>query len=285
MGVFVMQMQITNFYKNIKIKNHFLFLISFVFFIINTAFIYGETGYFMSITKNDNSPKGLTEFSIYIESDKKEFMLTSYQCALKIESNYIRKNLILKYIDGTSELGNEPNLYVGINSIDGESELTFVSYVGNDIIVKQKKLVGKFIIEGIETWNFNPTWNFDGVISTIITGNNFSNITSPSNHIINIKEEVREKRVIPNRYELSQNYPNPFNSTTKVHITLKEGVNVSLVVYNLLGEKILNIYDGYLVAGVHEINIDAGNLTSGIYIYRLNIINKFSDFKKMNLIK
>ncbi len=162
--------------------------------------------------------------------------------------------MIFQYVTGTSELENEPNLYVGIDIIDGERELTFVS-------------------------------NFDGVINTIITGNDFNNITSTSNHTISITEVPKDKNDMASNFQVSQNYPNPFNQETKVQIEMSEEGNVSLLVYNLLGEKLNHIYDEFLGTGVHEININANNLTSGVYIYQLQVDNKFSSFRKMNLVK
>ena len=66
---------------------------------------------------------------------------------------------------------------------------------------------------------------------------------------------------------------------------MSEEDNVSLVVYNLIGEKLNNVFDDYLGIGIHEININADNLTSGVYIYQLQVDNKFSSLKKMILIK
>ena len=280
-----MRVQITNFCKNIKIKKQFLFLGSILLLFFNVNNNWAETKYSMTLVKNSNSPNGKTEFSIYIESGKNNFTLTSYQCAIKLGEIEQSADMIFQYVTGSSELENEPNLYVGIDNIDGEKELTFVSYVGNDKLTSKKKLVGKFILEGIEPDSFNPIWNFDGVISTIITGNDFNNITVKSNHSVNVTEVLIDENVIPLNFQISQNYPNPFNQETKVQIEMSEEGNVSLLVYNLLGEKINHFYNEFLDSGVHEININADNLTSGIYIYQLQVDNKFSSFKKMNLVK
>lgn len=280
-----MRVQITNFCKNIKIKKQFLFLLTILLFFFNVNNIWAETKYSMTLIKNSYSPNGTTEFSIYIESGKNNFTLTSYQCAIRLGKIEQSADMVFQYVPGTSELENEPNLSVGIDNIDGEKELTFVSYVGNDKLTSKKKLVGKFILEGIDSEMFNPYWNFDGVISTIITGNDFNNITATSNHSTNGTEVLNDKNDISLNFQLSQNYPNPFNLETKVKIEMSEEGNVSLLVYNLLGEKLNHIFDKFLGVGVHEININANNLTSGVYIYRLQVDNKFSSFKKMNLIK
>ncbi|MGE5437207.1 MAG: T9SS type A sorting domain-containing protein [Syntrophothermus sp.] len=88
----------------------------------------------------------------------------------------------------------------------------------------------------------------------------------------------------PNQYALFQNYPNPFNPSTTVKFNLPVKTQVSLILFNNLGEKVKDIYSGELEAGYHEVKLDASNLSSGMYIYRLNA-GKFTSTKKMSVIK
>ena len=101
----------------------------------------------------------------------------------------------------------------------------------------------------------------------------------------NVTTSIANHDIVPKDYSLSQNYPNPFNPTTKINFTLAESGQVNLDVYNILGEKITTLVNQEMTAGSHEINFNASNLASGIYIYRLNIKNKFIDTKKMILMK
>ncbi len=101
----------------------------------------------------------------------------------------------------------------------------------------------------------------------------------------NVTTSVAHHDIAPKDYSLSQNYPNPFNPTTKINFTLAESGQVDLDVYNILGEKVITLVNQEMTAGSHEINFNASNLASGIYIYRLNIRNKFIDTKKMILMK
>ncbi|MFZ0454252.1 MAG: T9SS type A sorting domain-containing protein, partial [Ignavibacteriaceae bacterium] len=100
-----------------------------------------------------------------------------------------------------------------------------------------------------------------------------------------VTTNVDEKQTIPVKYSLSQNYPNPFNPNTKINFTLAEAGKVSLEVYNILGEKVSTLLNEEISAGQHEVNFNASNLASGVYIYRLNVNNKFTDTKKMILMK
>lgn len=89
---------------------------------------------------------------------------------------------------------------------------------------------------------------------------------------------------IPLEYNLSQNYPNPFNPVTTIMFSLPRSGNVKLYVYNNLGELIMKLVDGLKEAGIHTVNLNAENLTSGIYFYTLDV-GEFSDVRKMNFVK
>jgi hypothetical protein len=86
------------------------------------------------------------------------------------------------------------------------------------------------------------------------------------------------------RYELDQNYPNPFNPVTKITFTMPETGEVKLTVYNVVGEKVKELINGKLEKGRHSVEFDGRELSSGMYIYRLET-GRFSDQKKMILIK
>jgi len=88
----------------------------------------------------------------------------------------------------------------------------------------------------------------------------------------------------PIEYELSQNYPNPFNPSTTILFSLPISGNVKLVVYNLLGEQVAELVNGFKEAGVHTINFNAENINSGIYIYKLETTG-FLQTRKMSLVK
>ncbi|MEJ2195247.1 MAG: T9SS type A sorting domain-containing protein, partial [Ignavibacteriaceae bacterium] len=88
----------------------------------------------------------------------------------------------------------------------------------------------------------------------------------------------------PARYGLSQNYPNPFNPNTTIKFSIPEASNVTLKVFNTLGEEISVLVNRVMEAGTHEINFDASQLHSGIYFYRIDA-GAFSQVKKMTLLK
>jgi len=92
----------------------------------------------------------------------------------------------------------------------------------------------------------------------------------------------------PNKFTLYQNYPNPFNPTTTIEFSIPEKSNVTISVFNALGELVTTLVNGSLEAGYQKVSFNASNLTSGTYIYQIKAISSnssFVDTKKMVLIK
>ena len=88
----------------------------------------------------------------------------------------------------------------------------------------------------------------------------------------------------PQEFALSQNYPNPFNPSTNISYTLPKMSRVDLTIYNMLGQKVVSLVNQTQEAGSYTINWEAGNVSSGVYIYRLTA-GKQTFTKRMMLIK
>jgi hypothetical protein len=94
---------------------------------------------------------------------------------------------------------------------------------------------------------------------------------------------------VPTQYTLNQNYPNPFNPSTEISFALPQPTDVNLSIYNVLGQHVRNLANGYMEAGKHSVTWDGrdenGNVAaSGIYFYRIQADN-FTDIRKMTLLK
>jgi len=89
---------------------------------------------------------------------------------------------------------------------------------------------------------------------------------------------------LPLNYNLEQNYPNPFNPNTTINFSLPKQTQLKLSLYNILGELVKTLAEGTYEMGYHKIVVDAVNLPSGTYIYRIES-SDFVQVKKMVLIK
>lgn len=95
--------------------------------------------------------------------------------------------------------------------------------------------------------------------------------------------------LLPDRFSLSQNYPNPSNSTTIIEYDLPIPTDVTVEIYNMLGQKVRTLVDDHRVAGSYRVEWD-GNMSSGraaasgVYLYRIQA-GSFVETKKMLLLK
>ncbi|MCX7798413.1 MAG: T9SS type A sorting domain-containing protein [Melioribacter sp.] len=85
-------------------------------------------------------------------------------------------------------------------------------------------------------------------------------------------------------YELSQNYPNPFNPETTIEFTLPVSSKIRLSLYDLLGREVKILASGDYNVGRHQVKVNASDLASGIYFYKLQA-NNFSAIKKLVVMK
>ncbi len=106
------------------------------------------------------------------------------------------------------------------------------------------------------------------------TGFNISGFVSSEN----------EGNLIPDTYSLSQNFPNPFNPSTRINFQLPNAGNVKISIYDAIGQKVDVIVNESKSAGNYSIQWNAGNLPSGVYIYKIEA-GSFTDTKKMILVK
>ncbi len=114
-----------------------------------------------------------------------------------------------------------------------------------------------------------------GVDSTDIGADEFEGTV-----IVGVSNEVAR----PLTFNLEQNYPNPFNPVTTIKYQIPHRSNVSLKVYDILGNMIADLVNEEKSSGVYEANWNAANLSSGVYFYQLKA-GEFIQTKKMILMK
>jgi hypothetical protein len=97
--------------------------------------------------------------------------------------------------------------------------------------------------------------------------------------------EVTEIGDAPRRFELSQNYPNPFNPSTLIGFSVDQTGKTSIILYNVIGQRVATLFDGVGVSGTrYEITFNGSHLPSGVYFYRLESGTR-SDVKRLLLLR
>lgn len=94
---------------------------------------------------------------------------------------------------------------------------------------------------------------------------------------------------LPVEFVLDQNYPNPFNPSTTIAFAVPVKSDVTLEVYNLIGQKIMTLVQGEVEAGTHKEVLNATSMSSGVYLVKLTAVgengSQFTSSKKMTLLK
>ena len=122
----------------------------------------------------------------------------------------------------------------------------------------------------------------DSLVSTVTDSNGNSSEFSAIEIITKIK--MLQSNELPENYNLSQNYPNPFNPSTTIEFDLPKSSEVSLKIFNILGEEVATLVSDRLSTGSYSYEWDASNLASGVYLYRLQAGN-YVETKKMVLMR
>ncbi len=193
------------------------------------------------------------------------------------------------------------------NSIPEENEVVimknslplFVLLISLILFLPQKELLAQY---QIGSWTFNNSTGSSANVNFImtsnmgepvigVTSNDQFTLKSGSRYSIGTDtvvtsignpDELRPNK--PDRFALEQNYPNPFNPTTNIQFDLPQSTEVTLAVYNTLGQKVSTLIDKQMSAGSYSVQFEGAGLPSGVYIYRMNT-ESFKTSRKMLLVK
>ena len=132
------------------------------------------------------------------------------------------------------------------------------------------------------------TFEFEVKYNSTITKNDTVEFLITDNQTIRVTKQFIFSYIAPKEYSLEQNYPNPFNPTTKIRYTIPSNVEtrhgVSLRIYDILGNEVATLVNEQKEQGYYEVEFNASNIASGVYIYRL-VAGKFISIKKMMILK
>ena len=181
---------------------------------------------------------------------------------------YVGNTVQLNWVTAT-ELNN--NGFEIQKSVNGSSFATVGFVQGNGTTTEQKQY--SYIDNNVDTrvsnsyrlkqMDFNGNFNYSKVVNLGIT--------------------------LPSQFILEQNYPNPFNPSTKISFAVPVKSEVTLQVFNLIGQKLLTLAEGSYEAGTQTMTFDAAGFSSGIYVVKMTAVGEngteFTASKKMTLLK
>ena len=187
----------------------------------------------------------------------------------------------VQYLNFRLSYDSSGNLVLGIGEIwDGiqwNNDNRFSYRYNND----------NYCIYGLQEYWINNEWipgdggliftNPDGVTVAVITSELFA-------YYSEVTSVVEDDNFLKNEYTLFQNYPNPFNPITTLKYMIPSDGFVRLKVYDILGKEISTLVNEEQNKGYYEVDFDAKNLSSGVYIYRIES-GSFTDSKLMILQK
>ncbi|MGD8781862.1 MAG: choice-of-anchor A family protein, partial [Ignavibacteria bacterium] len=169
------------------------------------------------------------------------------------------------------------SLYVYNISID-ENDNVYLSTWTNGIYMIEANLSQSWNQVGMNGVNVSSIM-YDSGESTLYIATSSGSIYKKTDFVTAVNNEP-----ISDDFELSQNYPNPFNPSTTIKYTVAEAGLYTVNIYSVIGEKVQTLVSEFHNAGNYEVNFNASNLASGIYIYQLKG-NNILLMKKMILLK
>jgi len=219
-----------------------------------------QMGGTVNTTANTVTLAGVSEMSIWALSDPNDSPVPVELTSFTAASN--ESDVTLNWSTATET--NNQGFEIQRRTDDGEFEnVGFVPGHGTTTDIQVYSYVDLKVASGNYTYRLKQM-DFDGSFE--------------------YSSEVAVDVTIPLEFALEQNYPNPFNPSTVIKYSIPENGFVTLDVYNLLGEKVASLVNGVQDAGRYEVNFDASQLASGVYIYSLRS-GSFNLVKKMLLMK
>ena len=178
--------------------------------------------------------------------------------------------------EGFDEVPNDINLILRDLETNERIDMRFVkSYT-----FEHRKPLDAGVTKASDKQRFyTPVPKADSHSQQLTSEQRFEVLIQPS-----VATSIDENSELPERIKLHQNYPNPFNPSTNIRFELPARSHVLLSVYNINGQEVAELVNGTLPAGPQQVSFNAGGLSSGVYMYRLETDNRTLT-RKMILIK
>ena len=162
--------------------------------------------------------------------------------------------------------------------LNGEQEVSD-TFSGNILTTNIDFMIGQ-VLPGENSWNFKGVLDDIRIYNYALSSTEIKELYDQSTAIESIKNAG-----VPDSYFLSQNFPNPFNPRTIIMYQLPQVSDVELSIYNLQGQKVVNLVSETQNPGTYKLEWDASGFASGVYIYRLKTTRGIIGIKKLVLLK
>ncbi len=139
------------------------------------------------------------------------------------------------------------------------------------------QMTGTLAYEYMNAFDFSDTW----LLTENYPALHWEDVETLPTRAIDDEDNAQET---PEDFTLSQNYPNPFNPSTQIRFAVPEQTQINLAVYNMLGQRVTTLVNESRSPGWHDVTFDASELSSGLYIYRLEA-DGFVETKSMMFVK
>ena len=143
-------------------------------------------------------------------------------------------------------------------------------------------------VEGVTLWGWRPgMWRTDEQAYLITNAGELRPALEwLRSYVDSVSVGIEDEKVagLPTEYRIYNNYPNPFNPTTNIRFDVPKASEVTLKVYDLTGRQVRTLVSERKEPGTYTVNFNAGNLSSGLYLYRLQA-GSYTEVKRMMLIK
>src|ERR1035437_6502881 len=178
--------------------------------------------------------------------------------------------------------GNSPNMNLQLICMNTDTGFVYAyTDLNGYYIAHVSNKIYNYSI-GIQQFNLPPQYVSSSI--QVHPGQTNANLN------ITLSDVKSDNSNTPKTFNLSQNYPNPFNPSTYISYQLPSDAYVTLKIYNVLGNEIQTLVNGFTPAGSHQVRFNANGLSTGVYFYTIkaNSLNgkqTFQSTKKMILMK
>jgi hypothetical protein len=217
-------------------------------------------------------------------------LITGYGFWVKFDSSQTQQFKALPIHTDTVNLVKGWNLVGSISDTISQNSITTLNYqltLSNFYSYSGSYSIDTLIVPGKGYW-VKANENGQIVLSSVPQGNRARTRVRivPTKELPPPAPNASESKqtLLPKEYSLSQNYPNPFNPTTVINYALPRDGDVTVKIYNVLGQVVSTLVDEYEPAGYKSVRFDATNIPSGIYFCRFSSGN-FTDVKKLVVMK